>query len=94
MPSLNPEPDSAHAHDTSKLAAKAGCSGRLAISYSRPCHVIFFSSSRPLALQQQAAAYKLQPINISFLYPGQHHHSRLNHFRIYFLDNKIEKIIV
>jgi hypothetical protein len=23
-----------------------------------------------------------------------HHHSRLNHFRIYFLDNKIEKTIV
>jgi hypothetical protein len=25
---------------------------------------------------------------------SQHHHFKLNYFRIYFLDNKIEKIII
>jgi hypothetical protein len=52
------------------------------------------SLSRTPALQQQATAFIQKPISISFLFPSQHYHSKLNHFRIYFLDNKIEKTIV
>jgi hypothetical protein len=29
--------------------------------------------------------------HVSLLSPHQHHHSRLNHFKIYFVDNKFEK---
>jgi hypothetical protein len=73
------------------LCTKAGFSGRLAVSHSRSRHVSFLSPSHPPALQQQAVAFRLQHICISFLSPSQHHHSRLNHFRIYFLDNKLRK---
>jgi hypothetical protein len=31
---------------------------------------------------------------VSLLSLSQHHHSRLNHFRIYFVYNKFEKIII
>jgi hypothetical protein len=30
--------------------------------------------------------------HISLVFPSQHHYSRLNHFRMYFVDNKFEKI--
>jgi hypothetical protein len=72
----------------------AGSSDRLTVSHSHSRHVRFLSPSRPLRFQQQATSSRLQPISIGFLFPSQHHHSRLNHFRIYFLDNKIEKTIV
>jgi hypothetical protein len=32
--------------------------------------------------------------HISLLFHSQHHHSRLTYFRIYFLNNKIEKTII
>jgi hypothetical protein len=44
-----------------------------------------FSLSHPLRFQQQTVASKLQPISINLLSLSQHHHFRLNHFRIYFL---------
>jgi hypothetical protein len=42
-----------------------------------------------------AAGYssRLQSISISFLSPSQYHHSRLNHFRIEFMDNEFKKTI-
>jgi hypothetical protein len=69
-------------------------SGRMCVSHSRSYQVSFFSLSYSPALQQQAITSTLRIINISFLSLSQHQHSRLNHFRIYFLDNKIKKIIV
>jgi hypothetical protein len=42
--------------DMDTLHAKAGSSGRQAISQSRPRHVSFLSPSRPPALQQQAVS--------------------------------------
>jgi hypothetical protein len=32
--------------------------------------------------------------HINVLFTSQHHHSRLNHFRIYFMDNEFEKKII
>jgi hypothetical protein len=49
------------------------------------------SLSHPARLQQQAAASSLQAISISLLSPSQHHHFRLKHFRIQFMDNKFKK---
>jgi hypothetical protein len=68
---------------------KAGSSGRLTVSHSHPHHISFLFFSHPLRFQQQSAVFRLQSISISFLSPSQHHY-----FRIYFLDNKIEKIII
>jgi hypothetical protein len=33
-------------------------------------------------------------LTVTLLSSSQHHHSRLNHFRIYFMDNGFEKIII
>jgi hypothetical protein len=52
--------------------------------HSRSYHIWFISSSCLLWFQQQAVVFMLQSINISFLSSSQHHHFRLNHFRIYF----------
>jgi hypothetical protein len=44
-----------------------------------------------------ATGYSMQAIvhqHQFSLSQSAHHHSRLNHFRIYFFDNKIEKTII
>jgi hypothetical protein len=51
-------------------------------------------SAFSLPLTHHGSSSRLQHpahIHISFLSPSQHHHSRLNHFRIHFVDNEFEK---
>jgi hypothetical protein len=56
--------------------------------------LIHATSAFSLPLVHQRSSIQATAHHISFLSPSQHHHSRLNHFRIYFWDNKIEKTIV
>jgi hypothetical protein len=51
-------------------------------------------SSTPHPHGSSSSLYHLAHSHISLFSLNQHHHSILNHFRIYFLDNKIEKTIV
>jgi hypothetical protein len=54
-------------------------------------------SASSLPLTHQHCSSRLQHLahsHITLLPPNQHHHSRLNHFRIHFMDNEFEKTIV
>jgi cell division protein FtsW (lipid II flippase) len=48
---------------------------------------LFLDHQRP-----SSSIYHLVHSHISMSSPIQHQHSRLNYFRIYFVDNKFEKI--
>jgi hypothetical protein len=52
------------------------------------------TSAFSLPLAHQRSNSRLQHLahnHISLLSPSQHHHSRLNHFKIHFVDNEFEK---
>jgi hypothetical protein len=69
-----------------------GCSNdHMSVSHSHLYYVSFIFFSHPLRLQQHLAHSRISINHISLLSSNRHHYFRLNHFRIYFMDNEFEK---
>jgi hypothetical protein len=51
-------------------------------------------SSNSLYQPTTFSSHHISITHVSLLSPSQHHHYRLNHFKIHFVDNEFEETIV